>query len=205
MENFFSGFQREIDNLFVYDNEKILSVDHRDEPEPEFVTECKKQYAEWRAQGVSPFVHVAMASLSYEEMTQIAEMALRLWEMMRTGTELIVKKYAVRACGYCSEVHVGPRGHTVRLCQGFKNQWRDGLHGWQVGGVDDIIPPNYVWHVPNPVTDPCLKNEMRRYYGKAPALVELCVQSGAIAPSKYRAMMRMDVAIPSASEVDNAF
>ena len=23
-------------------------------------------------------------------------------------------------------------------------------HGWPVGGVDDIIPPDYVWHVPNP-------------------------------------------------------
>ena len=204
MEKLLSGFQQEIDNLFLHDDEEMMDIGPQDEPEPDFVTECKKQYEEWKAQGMSSFLCLEMASLSSREITQVAEMTLRVWEMMKIGTEEILKRYAVRACGYCPEVHIGPRGHKVRLCEGFKNQCRDGEHGWQVGGIDDIIPPNYVWHVPNPTIAPCLKNEMKRYYGKAPAIVELCVQAGAIVPRKYKAMMRVDVAIPLASEVDNA-
>eukprot|EP00250_Pteridium_aquilinum_P033380 c5523_g1_i1 orf=132-1499(+) len=138
-----------------------------------------------------------------EEAKQIAETALRIWEVMRCGAEKLMKKYSVRACGYCPEVHIGPRGHMVRLCGAFKHQWRQGQHGWQVAGIDDLIPPKYVWHVPD-LENPRLLNKMKKFYGQTPAIVELCVQAGANIPTKYKGMMRVDVVAPTDIEVEKA-
>lgn len=144
-----------------------------------------------------------MKPSSSEEVKQMAETALRLWEVMRSGAEKLMKRYTVRACGYCPEVNIGPRGHMVRLCGAFKHQWRQGKHGWQIAGIDDLIPPKYVWHVPD-LWYPLLSNEMRRFYGQTPAIVELCVQAGAEVPPKYRPMMRMDVVTPTTDEARRA-
>jgi len=96
---------------------------------------------------------------------------------------------------------VGPKGHKVRMCKAPKHQFRDGQHAWQEATLDDLIPPIYVWHVRDPNGMP-LKNELRKYYGKAPALVELCVQAGAAVPKEYESMMRLDVAMPALEEAD---
>lgn len=140
---------------------------------------------------------------SSEEVKEMAETALRLWEVMRSGAEKLMTRYTVRACGYCPEVNIGPRGHMVQLCGAVKHQWRQGKHGWQVAGIDDLIPPKYVWHVPD-LNSPLLLNEMRRFYGQTPAVVELCVQAGADIPSKYRPMMRLDVVAPTCYEAERA-
>ncbi|MCO5554881.1 hypothetical protein L7F22_008418 [Adiantum nelumboides] len=140
---------------------------------------------------------------SSEDTKQVAEMALRLWEVMRSGAQSLMTRYTVRACGYCPEVHIGPRGHMVRLCGAFKHEYRQGKHGWQVAGLDDLIPPKYVWHVLD-LKKPLLINDSRNFYGQAPAVVELCVQAGAAIPDKYRAMMRLDVITPTCYEAETA-
>ncbi|PKI52356.1 hypothetical protein CRG98_027282 [Punica granatum] len=131
-----------------------------------------------------------------EEKLTVAEETLEAWEKMRRGAKKLMRMYPVRVCGYCPEVHVGPSGHKAQNCGAHKHQQRNGQHGWQAAVLDDLIPPRYVWHVPDVSGSP-LRQELRSFYGKAPAVVEICVQAGAIAPEQYRPTMRLDVGIPS--------
>ncbi|KAM7265947.1 hypothetical protein ACFE04_003630 [Oxalis oulophora] len=133
------------------------------------------------------------------EVTRIAQETMDAYEIVRIGVTRLMRKYSVKACGYCSEVHVGPWGHNAKLCGAFKHQWRDGKHGWQNAIVDEVFPPNYVWHAREPEGAP-LRNELKRFYGKAPAVVELCMQGGAKIPNRYKPMMRLDIIIPDCDE-----
>uniref|UniRef100_A0A1D1Y5G9 APO protein 1, chloroplastic n=1 Tax=Anthurium amnicola TaxID=1678845 RepID=A0A1D1Y5G9_9ARAE len=130
---------------------------------------------------------------------RLAERTLKAYSTVRRGLRQLMKKYTVKACGYCSEVHVGPWGHDVKLCGEFKHQWRDGKHGWQDATIDEVLPQNYVWHVPDP-DGPPLTGALKRFYGKAPAVVEVCVQAGAAIPDSYRPMMRLDIVVPDTDE-----
>lgn len=133
--------------------------------------------------------------------SELSLMGLESLFEMRSGAVKLMKKYSVVTCGYCTEVQVGPKGHKVRMCKAAKHQFRDGLHAWQEATIDDLIMPNYVWHVSD-LNGPALANEMKRYYGKAPAVVELCVQAGAPVPDQYASMMRLDVVSPDLDEYD---
>ncbi|KAJ0030038.1 hypothetical protein Pint_14394 [Pistacia integerrima] len=131
-----------------------------------------------------------------EEIVLLAEETLQAWEKMRTGALKLMKMYQVRVCGYCPEVHVGPSGHKAQNCGAFKHQQWNGQHGWQAAVLDDLIPPRYVWHVPD-VNGPPLQRELRSFYGQAPAVVEICVKAGAAVPDQYKSTMRLDIGIPS--------
>lgn len=127
---------------------------------------------------------------SGHEMTLLANKTLRAWETIRTGVQKLLMVYGAKVCKYCSEVHVGPSGHKARLCGVFKYEsWR-GPHFWEMADVDDLVPPNIVWHR-RPQDPPVLVHEGRDYYGHAPALVALCTQAGVIAPPKYQCMMKL--------------
>lgn len=136
-----------------------------------------------------------------KEATLLAEETLHAWETLRSGSNRLMKMYPVRVCGYCPEVHVGPMGHKARNCGAFKHQQRNGQHGWQAAVLDDLIPPRYVWHVPD-VNGPPMQRELRTFYGQAPAVVEMCVHAGAAVPEQYKSTMRLDVGIPAS--VDEA-
>ena len=75
------------------------------------------------------------------------------------------------------------------------------MHAWQEVTIDDVVGPNYVWHMRDP-HGPALDNNLKGYYGKTPAVVELCVQAGAPIPDQYRSMMMVDVVPPYRDEVD---
>ncbi|GAB2279602.1 APO protein 1, chloroplastic [Dionaea muscipula] len=134
-----------------------------------------------------------------EDLPLIAEETIIAYETVTQGVRRLMDKYSVKACGYCSEVHVGPWGHNVKLCGEFKHQWRDGKHGWQDAVVDEVFPLNYVWHVRDPEGAP-LRSPLKRFYGKAPAVVEVCIQAGACVPDKYKPMMRLDIVLPDTEE-----
>lgn len=136
---------------------------------------------------------------SAEETVLLAEETLLAWERMRKGANKLMKMYPVRVCGYCPEVHVGSSGHKAQNCGAYKHQQRNGQHGWQRAVLDDLIPPRYVWHVPD-VNGPPMKRELRSFYGQAPAVVELCVQAGAAVPEQYMPTMRLDIGIPLSVE-----
>ncbi|XP_043722396.1 APO protein 3, mitochondrial-like [Telopea speciosissima] len=136
-----------------------------------------------------------------ENLIELSFNTLESWFVIISGAKEIMKKYNVLTCGYCPEVQVGPKGHKVRLCRASKHQSRNGMHAWQEATIDDLIGPNYVWHAWDP-RGPPLVNDLKRYYGKAPAVVELCVQAGAPVPDEYRSMMRLDVVPPDRDEVD---
>ncbi|WCJ36351.1 hypothetical protein M5689_017555 [Euphorbia peplus] len=149
---------------------------------------------------VSPNVNVNESN----GLTNSRDLSIRTmesWLEMISGAKKIMERYSVWTCGYCPEVQVGPKGHKVRMCKATKHQSRDGQHAWQEATIEDLVGPNYVWHVEDP-SGPPLDNKSKRYYGKAPAVVELCVQNGAPVPDQYRSMMRLDVVSPSRDEVD---
>ncbi|KAJ1403757.1 APO domain [Sesbania bispinosa] len=136
---------------------------------------------------------------SLSDVPKIAQETIDAYETVRKGVRKLMKKYTVKACGYCSEVHVGPWGHNAKLCGAFKHQWRDGKHGWQDATVDEVFPPNYVWHVRDP-SGPPMRTALKRYHGKAPAVVEVCMHAGARIPDEYKPMMRLDIVIPDSEE-----
>ncbi|KAI4344287.1 hypothetical protein L6164_011533 [Bauhinia variegata] len=136
-----------------------------------------------------------VAPFSKEETVSLAEETLQAWERMRRGANRLMKMYPVRVCGYCPEIHVGSSGHKAQNCGARKHQQRNGQHGWQKAVLDDLIPPRYVWHVPD-VNGPPLQRELRDFYGQAPAFVEMCIQAGAALPEQYKPTMRLDVGIP---------
>ncbi|KAJ4838397.1 APO protein 3, mitochondrial [Turnera subulata] len=139
-----------------------------------------------------------------DEVTDLRELSvltMNSWLEMISGAKKIMEKYSVLTCGYCPEVQVGPKGHKVRMCKATKHQVRDGQHAWQEATIDDLVGPNYVWHVRD-LDGPPLDNNLKRYYGKAPAAVELCIQAGAPVPDQYRSMMRLDVVPPDRDEFD---
>ncbi|KAL5791595.1 hypothetical protein ACOSP7_000189 [Xanthoceras sorbifolium] len=107
------------------------------------------------------------------------------WFEMISGARKIMEKYSVWTCGYCPEVQVGPEGHKVWMCKASKHQSCKGLHAWQEATMDDLVGPNYVWNVRD-LYGPALDNSLKRYYGKAPAVMELCVHAGAPVPDQYR-------------------
>lgn len=149
----------------------------------------------------SPIPIYSDSTIEDEKPSELGAKILESWSVMRSGAEEMMKTYAVRTCGYCPEVQVGPKGHKVRWCRAAKHQSRQGQHAWQEATLDDLIGPNYVWHVRDPHGPP-LFNELKRYYGKAPAVVELCVQAGASVPREYHSMMRSDVVPPDHDEFD---
>ncbi|XP_072991095.1 APO protein 2, chloroplastic-like [Typha latifolia] len=130
-----------------------------------------------------------------EETVLLCEETLEAWETLRSGADRLMRKYAVRVCGYCPEVHVGLSGHKAQNCGAFKHQQRNGQHGWQAAVLDDLIPPRFVWHMPE--TGEELQRELKSFYGQAPAIVELCMQGGAEVPENYKSTMRLDVGIPN--------
>lgn len=130
----------------------------------------------------------------------IAQLGMKAWEKMRSGALTLMQKYAVQTCGFCPEVQVGPKGHRARICQAFKHQMRDGQHAWQEATFDDLVPPVYVWHVPNEHRGGPLPHELRRYYGKLPAVLELFNQAGVSVGEEYARVMREDVALPTLDE-----
>lgn len=132
---------------------------------------------------------------------ELGTMVLDSWFEMISGAKKMMERYKVHTCGYCPEVQVGPKGHKVRMCKASKHQSRNGMHAWQEATVFDLVGPNYVWHVGDVSGGP-LCNDLKRYYGKAPAVVEMCVQAGVRVPDEYRSMMRLDVVPPCRDELD---
>ncbi|PIA49430.1 hypothetical protein AQUCO_01300326v1 [Aquilegia coerulea] len=135
-----------------------------------------------------------------DDLQGFATEGMKAWEKMRSGTLKLMEKYKVQTCGYCPEVQVGPKGHRVRQCYAYKHQMRDGQHAWQEATFDDVVPPVYVWHVQDPNGTTPLLDNLKRYYGKLPAVVELFAQAGAEVGGLYAGVMREDVAIPELDE-----
>ncbi|XP_042409550.1 APO protein 3, mitochondrial-like [Zingiber officinale] len=135
-----------------------------------------------------------------EDAQEIATRGMEAWERLQSGVSELMTKYPAQTCGFCSEVQVGTKGHRARICQAYKHQMRDGQHAWQEATVDDLVPPVYVWHVPDPRSGTPLGDELKRYLGKLPAAVELFAQAGAGVGEAYRGMMREDVCVPELDE-----
>ncbi|KAJ8772191.1 hypothetical protein K2173_027368 [Erythroxylum novogranatense] len=132
-----------------------------------------------------------LESLSTEDLRHIANKTLKAWETLRSGVEKLLLVYPAKVCEYCSEVHIGPTGHKARNCGVFKYEsWR-GTHVWKKAGVDNLVPPKFVW-CRRPQDPPVLLNGMQQFYGHAPAVVDLCWKAGAVVPTKYHCMMKVN-------------
>ncbi|KAG7030220.1 APO protein 3, mitochondrial, partial [Cucurbita argyrosperma subsp. argyrosperma] len=147
-------------------------------------------------------VCVDTLSINSDDLKETAIKGMESWDKMISGTEKLMKTYGVQTCGYCSEVQVGPKGHRVRNCQAYKHQMRDGQHAWQEATVDDLMPPVYVWHVQDVHSNEPLLNNLKRYYGVLPAVVELFAQAGANVGERYTSFMKKDVVVPELDEIN---
>ncbi|KAK7274907.1 hypothetical protein RIF29_16008 [Crotalaria pallida] len=159
------------------------------------IAECGFWYKKKRLQEVTN-----SSELHSDDIQAIAVRGMKAWEKMCTGASKLMEKYAVQTCGYCPEVQVGPKGHRVRNCQAYKHQMRDGQHAWQEATINDLVPPVYVYHIRDLKHGEPLVNELKRYYGMLPAVVELFAQVGAPVAKSYASKMREDVAVPELSE-----
>lgn len=63
------------------------------------------------------------------EVPRMAQATIDAYEKVKWGVRKLMMKYSVKACGYCSEVHVGPWGHDLKLCGEFKHQGGMGSMG----------------------------------------------------------------------------
>ncbi|GFQ01245.1 apo protein 4 mitochondrial [Phtheirospermum japonicum] len=129
--------------------------------------------------------------LSEDDLRLVALRTLRSWEAVRSGVHKLLSVYPARVCKHCSEVHVGPSGHKARMCGVFKHDTWRGSHFWEKAKVNDLVPPKVVW-IRRRQDGPILVEKGRGYYGRAPVVVDLCSKGGALVPSKYFSMMKLD-------------
>ncbi|AES67272.1 putative APO domain-containing protein [Medicago truncatula] len=129
-------------------------------------------------------------SLSPNVLAVVAKKTLEAWDVLRSGVEKLLLVYPVKVCKYCSEVHVGPSGHKARLCGVFKHESWKGAHFWTKANVDNLVPPKIVWRR-RPQDPPVLVNEGRDFYGRVPAVLDLCTKAGVIVPAKYNVLMKV--------------
>ncbi|KAI3884092.1 hypothetical protein MKX03_027874 [Papaver bracteatum] len=135
-------------------------------------------------------------STSPPDLTYLAVRTLKAWEDMREEVQKLLLVYPAKVCKFCDEVHVGLSGHKARLCGVFKYETWRGSHFWKTARVDDLVPQKIVWRRRN--QDPLvLLDKGRNFYGHAPAVVELCIQAGAHAPSKYMCIMKANGSSPA--------
>lgn len=183
-------FQGEIKHHERFDFERVPAVvelcwQAGADPEDESLNPSK-----WNSEDSVGGGVIGAESLSPDDLRLIARGTLRAWEILRSGVQKLLMAYPAKVCKHCSEVHVGPSGHRARLCGVFKfESWR-GAHFWKKAEVDDLVPPKVAWYR-RPQDPLVLLDEGREFYGHAPAVVDLCVKAGAIAPSKYFCMMKV--------------
>lgn len=126
-------------------------------------------------------------SLPDDDLRLVARQTINAWETLRSGVHRLLSLYPSRVCKHCKEVHIGPSRHRSQGCGVFDCE----NHTWKKARVDDLVPPNVVWrrrsHDPSVLVD-----NGRAYYGHAPAVVDLCSKFGALVPSKYYCMMKVD-------------
>ncbi|KAK6130964.1 hypothetical protein DH2020_035290 [Rehmannia glutinosa] len=167
---------------------------------PAIVELCLQAGADSNNQNVSPNVitpdslendTACLEKLSEHDLRLVATRTLRAWEALRSGVHKLLLVYPARVCKHCSEVHVGPFGHKARTCGVFKHDTFRGAHFWEKARVDDLVPPKVVWFRRRQ-DPPILLDKGREYYGRAPVVVDLCSKAGALIPSKYFCMMKLD-------------
>ncbi|KAJ8752435.1 hypothetical protein K2173_004071 [Erythroxylum novogranatense] len=129
--------------------------------------------------------------LSTEDLRLIANETLKAWETLRSGVQKLLLAYPSKVCNYCSEVHVGLSGHKALECGVFKYEGWRGTHLWKRADIDDLVPPKIMW-CRRPQDPPVLLHENQKFYGHAPAVVDLCWKAGAVVPTKYYCMIKFN-------------
>ncbi|KAK1391420.1 APO protein 4, mitochondrial [Heracleum sosnowskyi] len=143
---------------------------------------------------LSPFVGNAV--LSVDDRKVVAQGTIGAWETVRSGVEQLLSAYPIKVYKHYSGSLVGPSGRRPRVCDVFKIQTYQWSNVWVNAKVDDLVPPKVVRF--QQLQDSPLLNAHREFYGRAPAVIDLCTKAGAIPPSKYLHMMKLrDFSVPS--------
>ncbi|GAQ85834.1 hypothetical protein KFL_002570020 [Klebsormidium nitens] len=153
-----------------------------------------------RAAREKVYAETVQGSLS---LRQVAENVLLARQVVVDNLPEILQWYDALGCRFCSEVHVGPRGHRVRTCRGRQHPHRKGAHDWRPAGQDELFPPLETYHMddvnalppqhleiyPLKEFDPegnfLFRHEPERKWTRWPVIVEMCVQAGAQAPEEF--------------------
>lgn len=113
-----------------------------------------------------------------KSMIPVAEEVLQARATLIHGVSTLLKVVPVVACKFCSEVHVGEKGHLIRTCSGHKRLNKNQVHRWIRASLNDILVPVETFHLDNMVQD-VIKHHQRFDFERVPAVVELCCQAGA--------------------------
>ncbi|KAK8507166.1 hypothetical protein V6N12_008513 [Hibiscus sabdariffa] len=108
-----------------------------------------------------------------------------------TGSAKYFHKLSTAVCGIQAWERMRSQGSKLSSLQASDEGWAT---------VDDVVPPVYAWHVPDHQSEKPLVNDLKKYYGMLPAVVELFAQAGACVPKCYVGMMREDVMVPELDE-----
>lgn len=111
-------------------------------------------------------------------MVPVAEEVLRARDLVYKGVSTLLRVIPVFSCKYCSEVYIGPQGHEIRNCAGYRRQTKNQVHEWIDGKLADLLVPVETFHL-NRMFQRVIKHHQRFDFERVPAVVELCWQAGA--------------------------
>ncbi|KAH0680536.1 hypothetical protein KY284_021621 [Solanum tuberosum] len=80
---------------------------------------------------------------------------------------------------YCPEVYIGENGHLIQTCHGYRRRAKNQAHEWIRGSLNDILVPVEAFHL-RTMFQNIINHQERFDYDRIPAVVELCLQAGAI-------------------------
>lgn len=110
-------------------------------------------------------------------MVPVAEDVLKARDFLFKGVSTLLQVIPVFSCKYCSEVYIGPQGHEIRNCTGYRRQIKNQVHEWINGKPADILVPVETFHL-DKVFQGVIKHHQRFDFDRVPAVVELCWQAG---------------------------
>ncbi|GER44319.1 hypothetical protein STAS_21215 [Striga asiatica] len=122
--------------------------------------------------------------LSQDDLRRVATRTLHAWEAIRWGVHKLLKVHSAKVCKHCNQVHVGPFGDKPVIKH-------DNVHFWENAKVDNLVPQKVVW-IRRRQDPPVLVDKGREYYARAPVAVDSCSKAGALVPSRYFCMMKLD-------------
>ncbi|KAG5243725.1 APO protein [Salix suchowensis] len=104
--------------------------------EPHALTSCKGEAQERKGQtkGRAP---PPKNGLIVQSLVPLAYDVFNARITLINNLKKLLKVVPVHACGWCSELHVGPEGHPFKSCKGKHATLRKGLHLWTNAAVED--------------------------------------------------------------------
>ncbi|XP_006341909.2 APO protein 4, mitochondrial [Solanum tuberosum] len=114
-----------------------------------------------------------------KSMVPVAEGVFKARTILYHGVSALMQRFPTWACKYCPEVYIGENGHLIQTCHGYRRRAKNQAHEWIRGSLNDILVPVEAFHL-RTMFQNIINHQERFDYDRIPAVVELCLQAGAI-------------------------